>query len=82
MIDFKNMIYWEIDINKKNNFRTFFNGMITKEQYERIKTIDFKDSLLNDIKFFENVNDEIYNKYNNSRHSVELEDLVQDYNIF
>ena len=78
MTDLKSMIYWEIDINKKhNNF--FFNGMITKDIYENIKTTKL-NPILNDIKFFENVNDEIYNKYINSNHTIELDELIENYN--
>ena len=75
-----NDVDWEISVCERR-FDFFYNGIISKEEYEKIKKLSPKTYIwfreydycdLDEIHFFENITEEMRNKYKYSRYNIDL----------
>jgi hypothetical protein len=89
MSDYPNLVYWECEYDGRH-CSWFYNGILTKKEYSAIQKLDknldlffgevdkycYASAKLSGIDFYENVDNELYNKYKYSRDSIDLIDII------
>ena len=91
---YDDMVYWYIDIDERK-ITFFFDGFITKQDYEKIKTLDDKielcfgeiakhtvaEAYLSELSFVENKEDILKRVKGNKRNDFDLMEYLYDQDI-
>ena len=92
--DYDDNVYWYIDIDERT-ITFFFDGLITKKEYEKIKLLDKKTALnfgeiakhtyakayLSELCFIENEDEMVKHIKGNKRNDFDLMQILYDSNI-